>query len=650
MDLTFLPFNESCISKRDSAPWREILFFFSFFFLIPCLIIPGFPDPVLPVQIAAFPLILFFITASVFRKKSFNAQINVAFQQPAVLAFFFFLIATAISLFQAINPAEGIFDLVKTASSLVLLVFTIVLFSSWRPALPLAIRLVLFTSSVFVVVGIAQFFIFANTGSSEDFFHSLYEITGLSGHKNQFAIALFLLLPWLIYGIFYLRNRLKFIAVVMTSAVLLLILLLQSRSVWLGLLSAFVCFSLCALLLKKKNPAHYRPMKKPIHYALTSAVLFIGVFVTIIWGSKYLTDNNVLQFQASGLIDVGEKRNIPRLSIWSSSLEVIEDHLFYGVGSGNWKIVIPPYQKDFLETHPALTNENPLQFQTWLRPHNDFIWVFAEKGLIGFLPYLVFVVLIIVTGVKQMTRSQTYKDSFLMMLMVAALTGFFTLSLFTFPLERVSHQIYIMLMAGLILSRNGFAETRIEMHSAGFGKLIWLLFLLVTLSGVVYGFFNIRSGYYAGKAFSIEQTVKYEDFEENIAKAFSPVTTLDVFGNPFHYYLGLSAGRTNRPEIAEKYLLKAGKYHPDNLKVLKALASHYLQNRRPEMSRRYLEKILEIYPFENETLLKLATVQYFSGEIKQAYQTLLRSNPGNQDPVYQKILSEMESSLNSKNQ
>jgi hypothetical protein len=81
--------------------------------------------------------------------------------------------------------------------------------------------------------------------------------------------------------------------------------------------------------------------------------------------------------------------------------------------------------------------------------------------------------------------------------------------------------------------------------------------------------------------------------------------------------------------------------------VLKAIASLYLQTQRPAMSRTYLEKVLQIYPFDNETLLRLATLQYFSGETEQAYQTLLRSNPGNKSPVYQKMREEMENTLNS---
>jgi O-antigen ligase len=649
MDLTFFPLSESYLSKRNSAPWRESLFFFSFFCLIPCLIIPGFPDPVLPVQITALPLILFFITLTIVRNKNFNDQINVAVRQPAVFVFLLFLIAMAISLFWAINPAEGIYDLIKTSSSLVLLIFSMVLFTNWRPALPLAIRLVLFTSSVFVIVGIVQFFVFANAGSSEEYYHSLYEITGLSGHKNQFAIALFLLLPWLIYGVFSMHGHIKNFAVLITIAVFLLILLLQSRSVWLGLLSAFVCFLFFAFFLKRKKPVHFKQMKKQIRYALASGILLIAVFVIIVLGSKYLTHNNVLHFQATGLIDAGEKRNIPRLSIWASSLEMINDHTIVGVGAGNWKIDIPPYQKDFLETHPALTNENPLQFQTWLRPHNDFIWILAEKGLPGILSYLAFVVLIIVAGLKQMVRSKTHTDSLLMMLMVASLTGYFTLSLFTFPYERVGHQLYIMLMSGLILSRNlpEGSRNQNKKHARRLKQLSLSVFLLITLLGVVYGFFALRSGYYAGKAFSGEQTQRAGEFEAYLTKAFSPVTTLDIFGNPFHYYLGLYAGRTNRAADAEKFLLKAEKYHPKNLEVLKAIASLYLQTQRPAMSRTYLEKVLQIYPFDNETLLRLATLQYFSGETEQAYQTLLRSNPGNKSPVYQKMREEMENTLNS---
>lgn len=572
-----------------------------------------------------------------------------AIRQPAVMAFFLFLMATALSLLQAVNPAEGIYDLVKTALSLVLFVFSVVFFAGREQNLVYIFRMILLVAVVFVLVGNVQFIIFASFKSSQDFYHSLYQISGLSGHKNQFAIAMFLFLPWLIYGSFISRGRLKPVGISVTSIVIFLILLLQARSVWVGLFAAFVCFVFLSFYLRFKKKGHYLQIKKTVRCGIVTGFAMITIFAAVVWVSKYLSGDSVLHFQATGLIDAGEKRNIPRLSIWSSSLEMAGDNMITGVGAGNWKIGIPPYQKDFLETHPALTNENPLQFQTWLRPHNDFIWILAEKGLPGILSYLAFVVLIIVAGLKQMVRSKTHTDSLLMMLMVASLTGYFTLSLFTFPYERVGHQVYIMLMSGLILSRNLPEESRNQnkKHARRLKQLSLSVFLLITLLGVVYGFFALRSGYYAGKAFSGEQTQRAGEFEAYLTKASSPVTTLDVFGNPFHYYLGLYAGRTNRSADAEKFLLKAEKYHPKNLKVLKAIASLYLQTQRPAMSRTYLEKVLQIYPFDNETLLRLATLHYFSGETEQAYQTLLRSNPGNKSPVYQKMREEMENTLNS---
>lgn len=60
---------------------------------------------------------------------------------------------------------------------------------------------------------------------------------------------------------------------------------------------------------------------------------------------------------------------ITHLKTWSLTTEMIKDHFFTGVGTGNWQInARVSYKGRFSGNDP----------QNWIRPQNDFLWVMAE--------------------------------------------------------------------------------------------------------------------------------------------------------------------------------------------------------------------------------------------------------------------------------
>ena len=71
-----------------------------------------------------------------------------------------------------------------------------------------------------------------------------------------------------------------------------------------------------------------------------------------------------------------------RILIWENSNKMIQENFVLGVGAGNWKINFPIYGlQDFSENVQNGTT-------IYQRPHNDFLWVFAELGIAGFLVYV----------------------------------------------------------------------------------------------------------------------------------------------------------------------------------------------------------------------------------------------------------------------
>ena len=79
-----------------------------------------------------------------------------------------------------------------------------------------------------------------------------------------------------------------------------------------------------------------------------------------------------MKYQVSSIFDSKSDNNQGRLKIWESTLQLSHDNLFLGVGAGDWRITVLPYY-----------NVNfGLEYENWQRPHNDFLLVHSEKGII----------------------------------------------------------------------------------------------------------------------------------------------------------------------------------------------------------------------------------------------------------------------------
>ena len=74
-----------------------------------------------------------------------------------------------------------------------------------------------------------------------------------------------------------------------------------------------------------------------------------------------------------------------RIRIWGNSLELWQESLFLGHGSGDWKIEILRTPLQFTQAEGGT-----VFFQ---RAHNDFLQIAVENGFLGLLLFLVFFVL-----------------------------------------------------------------------------------------------------------------------------------------------------------------------------------------------------------------------------------------------------------------
>ena len=121
-------------------------------------------------------------------------------------------------------------------------------------------------------------------------------------------------------------------------------------------------------------------------------------------------------------ISTQDKSTSQRLDYYADAFYYMIDNPLYGVGLGNWKI-----------KSIDLQSSNIINFKIPYHVHNDFLQFGAELGVIGFLSYLLFFVIILFQLIRSYIKSN---DSSLSLFLLLSFIAFFIDSNLNFPHAR----------------------------------------------------------------------------------------------------------------------------------------------------------------------------------------------------------------------
>lgn len=118
-------------------------------------------------------------------------------------------------------------------------------------------------------------------------------------------------------------------------------------------------------------------------YAAIAAIIGLVLMVVIVPGLPQRFLNS---------IQGGEHSEGPRVRLWLTSLRIIEDNPFFGVGQSNFGNVFEQYKI-------------PGEYHNWAHSHNDMLSVAVDGGLIALSAFLLLWVVFIIKAIK-IIRSQ----------------------------------------------------------------------------------------------------------------------------------------------------------------------------------------------------------------------------------------------------
>lgn len=335
-----------------------------------------------------------------------------------------------------------------------------------------------------------------------------------------------------------------------------------------------------------------------------------------------------------------------RFQMWQNTLSLIWDYPLLGVGPGSWKRIYPPYDQGAMIRY----NSSPV------RPHNDYLWIAAEYGIIGLFCYLGFLFCLFHRLYRQAQNKIHLITSACFAISLLAILGH---SFFSFPKEHPQAMMLMYTLGGLILTQKTarplanrlayfiplliflqaamatvlcYKQIRFDQHYVN--ALIaednndWATVGTEAYAGLSYGAFRPHLWVIAGR--STERDQRYDESEKAYKNA------LNLAPNNWHAHngLGIIYKRTEKFKESLMHYHEALKYFPgetnsDGLKIRTNIGALYKSMGNLAAAEQEYRQILRIQPSNSGANNNMANFYKTRGQLDSAlvaYQTALKTD------------------------
>ena len=544
-------------------------------FIIPFLYSSHTADPLLTPRFLAWGGVCFGLFLSVMVKdlKSPEGQVQDLFHDPIFMWLTLYLVISLISLTMAVNVGEGFVHWLKSFLFLAFLYGASLTLGTSTKRLQWLIQSIILAGIALGAVGWIQWG-FPDILKIPGYF----DVYGTMGNKNLYASALFLFLPFLLFAIFHYRGAWRHLALGAVIVIGFGIVITRTRSVWLAVvLSGMVvglttpvkkrCMASLGWVFSSIRSIFFRPIGKYGEQPLLGGYWLLGVAAALVFVWPTMTNGRAPI--SSDLISTASMKD--RTVLWENTIKMVLNHPFRGVGPGQWKLHLPKYgcmERQFLAD--GVTYE-----VTFQRPHNDYLWVAAESGLPGLICILFFSTGLIQRCYGIIRHADDPGTQQLATCMLFGVLGFMVISFFSFPHERIFHNVFLGLISAVILStyhcRNGGRPKKAPILNRWRCGLI--LGLCVGCAAV--GYSRYRSDRYIRNALRARNSAHHATVITQLTLAQTWLTTLDPTATPLAWYRAMANYHLGNLELAQVDFVSACKAHPYHFHSLNNAAECY---------------------------------------------------------------------------
>jgi len=284
------------------------------------------------------------------------------------------------------------------------------------------IQLFFFTSFVVSLYALLHYY------GLDPYLKDIPELISTIGQKNWVSNYLAMVFP-LVFSYFLLlkEKRRKIIYYLLLSILYAVLIIFQSRGIW---ISAGLTLILAIFFLYKFRLFNiFKENKRWLFLLFLTFVL-----ITVIYSTQNPLNKNIdtMPQRLTSIYEDEFSSLNPRLLIWNTTLEMIKDKPFFGIGIGLFKMDYLVYQADFLQQNPSYLKYGSRSEEA----HNEYLQLAAELGIIGLGIFLYIIFIFYRSALKFLKEKKEEKgeeEKLILWGLLMGITCFLFHSMFTFP-------------------------------------------------------------------------------------------------------------------------------------------------------------------------------------------------------------------------
>ena len=234
----------------------------------------------------------------------------------------------------------------------------------------------------------------------------------------------------------------------------------------------------------------------------------------------------------------------------------------------------------------------------------------------------------------------------LTILMLSGIIGYMFASFFTFPLERINHQIYLALMMSIIIA--DYIKPITTTINLKRYRIINFAILLAALFSVYYSYKYVKSEFYVKKVHKAMQVGNQKKVIRYCDEAYSIFTQIDLNNVPIKMYRGMAVMKLKDFQQGYSDFKSAYNSFPNQVSVLNNLAITASQLHYNKEAIIYFNRALFLFPHYEKTLANLVIAYYQRKQYDKAYLALLNQDTRKPNKQYKDFKKGLEKLINNR--
>jgi O-antigen ligase len=316
-------------------------------------------------------------------------------------------------------------------------------------------------------------------------------------------------------------------------------------------------------------------LKKTKYTTLIAVVLFL-IFASNFTNTGWNTGNVKLD----RIQGIASDDNNPRIPAWVNTIDMIKDHPLTGVGIGQWSVKYPAYYDKSMKD--VIFNEKTRAKKL----HNDYLEMFANVGMIGYI-FLLWLALLVIRRSWSILKNPLNLNRIYYLSITLGMVGFSIVAFFSFPIGVHYPALLLFVYLGLLWFEDG--REALPVKSKYFQYLSIFAVVVTLLLTSVYSYKYLFSKHYARLA---NEYAIHNDFSNDYKLLAKSLELM-----PESWISNQSLGRlllvNNQPKNAIPYLLKAKSIKPYHSFSLLNLARAFEKSGDNTSEREVLESLVD---------------------------------------------------------